>query len=192
MYMMQMYTVKTRNSQNNNKRWCFSLCFTYACIFREQRNLQGKISLEDDRIVKEMLSSSSSDTFYIGGMDISFFEGDNVNACAALVVCSYPDLEVPKFLNHAKWERERERERERVCMDFVYTCRKWYKQELASEFYYGWSTSLSLSLSLSLDSWFSCIHNIITSEPFAICFTRNNACIMYKVNIPAWTFDAYL
>nr|XP_022321635.1 endonuclease V-like [Crassostrea virginica] len=60
----------------------------------EQRNLQGKISLEDDRIVKEMLSSSSSDTFYVGGMDISFFEGDNVNACAALVVCSYPDLEV--------------------------------------------------------------------------------------------------
>ena len=49
-----------------------------------------------------MLSSSSSDTFYIGGMDISFFEGDNVNACAALVVCSYPDLEVPEFINHAK------------------------------------------------------------------------------------------
>ena len=102
MYMMQMYTVKTRNSPNNNKTWCYSLFFSYACIFREQRNLQGKISLEDDRIVKEMLSSSSSDTFYIGGMDISFFEGDNVNACAALVVCSYPDLEVPKFLNHAK------------------------------------------------------------------------------------------
>ena len=102
MYMMQMYTVKTRNSPNNNKRWCCSLFFIYACIFRVQRNLQGKISLEDDRIVKEMLSSSSSDTFYVGGMDISFFEGDNVNACAALVVCSYPDLEVPEFINHAK------------------------------------------------------------------------------------------
>ena len=60
-----------------------------------------------------MLSNSSADTFYIGGMDISFFEGDNVNACAALVVCSYPDLEVPKFSNHAIKERERERERER-------------------------------------------------------------------------------
>ena len=102
MYMMQMYTVKKRNTPKNNKRWCCSLFFIYACIFRVQRNLQGKISLEDDRIVKEMLSSSSSDTFYIGGMDISFFEGDNVNACAALVVCSYPDLEVPKFLNQVK------------------------------------------------------------------------------------------
>lgn len=41
-----------------------------------------------------MLSNPDSDTFYVGGMDISFVKGDDVNACAALVVCSFPDLEV--------------------------------------------------------------------------------------------------
>lgn len=41
-----------------------------------------------------MISNPDADTFYIGGMDISFVKGDDVNACAALVVCSFPDLEV--------------------------------------------------------------------------------------------------
>ena len=31
---------------------------------------------------------------FIGGVDISFVKGDNVNACAALVVINYPELEV--------------------------------------------------------------------------------------------------
>jgi deoxyinosine 3'endonuclease (endonuclease V) len=31
---------------------------------------------------------------YIAGVDISFVKGDDVNACAALVVVSYPELEV--------------------------------------------------------------------------------------------------
>ncbi|XP_077870569.1 endonuclease V-like [Saccoglossus kowalevskii] len=31
---------------------------------------------------------------YIGGVDLSFVKGDDVNACACLVVCSFPDLEV--------------------------------------------------------------------------------------------------
>ncbi|XP_042198246.1 endonuclease V isoform X4 [Callorhinchus milii] len=30
----------------------------------------------------------------VGGVDLSFIKGDEVNACAALVVLSYPDLEV--------------------------------------------------------------------------------------------------
>lgn len=41
-----------------------------------------------------MISNPDSDTFYIGGMDISFVKGDDINACAALVVFSFPDLEV--------------------------------------------------------------------------------------------------
>ena len=31
---------------------------------------------------------------HIGGVDISFIKGDNVNACATLVVLEYPSLEV--------------------------------------------------------------------------------------------------
>lgn len=42
----------------------------------------------------KMISNPDSDTFYVGGMDISFVKGDDVNACAALVVFSFPDLEV--------------------------------------------------------------------------------------------------
>ena len=32
--------------------------------------------------------------FYIAGVDISFVKGDNVNACAALVVLNFPKLQV--------------------------------------------------------------------------------------------------
>lgn len=60
----------------------------------EQKELKKKISLEDDSNVKKMISNPDSDTFYVGGMDISFVKGDDVNACAALVVFSFPDLEV--------------------------------------------------------------------------------------------------
>lgn len=60
----------------------------------EQKELKKKISLKDDSNVEKMLSNPDSDTFYVGGMDISFVKGDDVNACAALVVCSFPDLEV--------------------------------------------------------------------------------------------------
>ena len=31
---------------------------------------------------------------YVGGVDLSFVKGDDVNACAALVVVKLPDLEV--------------------------------------------------------------------------------------------------
>ena len=33
---------------------------------------------------------------YVGGVDISFVKGDNVNACAALVILKLPSLEVRK------------------------------------------------------------------------------------------------
>ena len=32
--------------------------------------------------------------YYVAGVDISFVKGDDVNACAALVIMSYPGLEV--------------------------------------------------------------------------------------------------
>lgn len=32
--------------------------------------------------------------YYVAGVDISFVKGDAVNACAALVILSFPDLEV--------------------------------------------------------------------------------------------------
>ena len=35
---------------------------------------------------------------YIGGVDISFVKGDNVNACAALVVLKLPKLEVGLYV----------------------------------------------------------------------------------------------
>ena len=37
---------------------------------------------------------------YVAGVDISFIKGDDVNACAAVVVISLPDLEVG-------WKRSR-------------------------------------------------------------------------------------
>ena len=55
------------------------------------------MSLEDAPIVKEMreaVEKGLDKEFYIGGVDISFVKGDNVNACAALVICSFPALEV--------------------------------------------------------------------------------------------------
>lgn len=38
--------------------------------------------------------SDPSEPKLIGGVDISFIVGDNVNACAALVVCEAPSLNV--------------------------------------------------------------------------------------------------
>ncbi|XP_045189392.2 endonuclease V-like isoform X2 [Mercenaria mercenaria] len=64
---------------------------------REQEELKKKMVLEDSEDLKVMASTSGSDMqgkrFYIAGVDISFVKGDDVNACAALVVLSFPDLE---------------------------------------------------------------------------------------------------
>lgn len=41
----------------------------------------------------------------VGGVDLSFIKGDEVNACAQLVVLSYPDLEVRRpLVDVKKWE----------------------------------------------------------------------------------------
>ncbi|XP_070580754.1 endonuclease V-like isoform X2 [Ptychodera flava] len=59
---------------------------------REQNELKSKM------IKANSESWESSDDFdgleYIGGVDLSFVKGDDVNACASLIVCSYPELKV--------------------------------------------------------------------------------------------------
>lgn len=65
----------------------------------EQLELKQKVIEADADVVMEMRRvvegwSEGDCQFYLGGVDISFVKGDNVNACAALVVVSFPDLEV--------------------------------------------------------------------------------------------------
>lgn len=65
----------------------------------EQLELKQKVIEADADVVMEMRRvvegwSERDCQFYLGGVDISFVKGDNVNACAALVVVSFPDLEV--------------------------------------------------------------------------------------------------
>lgn len=72
---------------------------------REQIELKQKQVLEDNDVIKKIRSTIScySGTdgdntdvpeYYIGGVDISFVKGDDINACAALVVVNFPKLEV--------------------------------------------------------------------------------------------------
>jgi deoxyinosine 3'endonuclease (endonuclease V) len=71
-------------------------------LLREQDHLKKKMLIEDvDDWSRHRITPDMADQFqcmtplkYVGGVDISFVKGDNVNACAALVVLSYPELEV--------------------------------------------------------------------------------------------------
>ena len=58
---------------------------------REQIALEKRIVVEDDLSFDPITFEGLK---YIGGADISFVRDDSVNACAALVILSYPDLEV--------------------------------------------------------------------------------------------------
>ncbi|XP_033743052.1 endonuclease V-like [Pecten maximus] len=66
----------------------------------EQQRLKTNVIDSDADVVKQMRRAREHDQegirrqFYLGGVDISFVKGDNVNACAALVVVSFPGLEV--------------------------------------------------------------------------------------------------
>eukprot|EP01122_Echinamoeba_exundans_P005630 TRINITY_DN15781_c0_g1_i1.p1 TRINITY_DN15781_c0_g1~~TRINITY_DN15781_c0_g1_i1.p1 ORF type:complete len:305 (+),score=24.03 TRINITY_DN15781_c0_g1_i1:22-915(+) len=60
---------------------------------KEQLELKEKMILKDD--VNWTLEHDKSNTIrYIGGVDISFVKDNETDACAALVVLSYPSLEV--------------------------------------------------------------------------------------------------
>lgn len=52
----------------------------------KQNEYRKRIREEDD--------DDATEPRLIGGVDISFIKGDNVNACACIVVVSYPDLQV--------------------------------------------------------------------------------------------------
>ena len=74
---------------------------TNSFVCRDVEELKKKLVLEDTPAVQQMLNipSENCDTevcvqYYVGGVDISFLKDDEVNACAALVVLSYPQLEV--------------------------------------------------------------------------------------------------
>jgi hypothetical protein len=53
-----------------------------------------------------LISESEKKMYYVAGVDISFVKGDDVNACAAVVVLSFPDLKVgncfPKCISFYK------------------------------------------------------------------------------------------
>ena len=57
--------------------------------------------VEDSPEITKIMSSSNhenpSESFFIGGVDISFVKGDNLNACAALIVVDFPELKVGSF-----------------------------------------------------------------------------------------------
>jgi deoxyinosine 3'endonuclease (endonuclease V) len=58
--------------------------------------------LEDSPEIAKLISccnhGNTSHDFFIGGVDISFVKEDNENACAALIVLNFPQLEVILFL----------------------------------------------------------------------------------------------
>ena len=49
---------------------------------------------DDDAVAEKKGSKDGRRKFYIAGVDISFVKGDDVNACAALVVLNFPKLQV--------------------------------------------------------------------------------------------------
>ncbi|XP_046578758.1 endonuclease V-like [Haliotis rubra] len=66
---------------------------------KEQMELKRQLLTEDSDVIKSITQNMKKDRLkegdlYVGGVDISFIKGDDVNACSAFVVLSYPDLEV--------------------------------------------------------------------------------------------------
>ena len=53
---------------------------------------------QDDVMNVVNRDTTSKKEFFVAGVDISFVKGDDVNACAALVVLNIPRLEVCMFV----------------------------------------------------------------------------------------------
>ncbi len=80
----------------------FSLCPVIAllllldsadfCLFSEQVRLRQQVVEEDTEDWQR--SPDFSGLERVGGMDLSFIKGDDLHACAQLVVLNYPNLEV--------------------------------------------------------------------------------------------------
>ena len=78
----------------------------HVCLYyREQKSLKRQMMLDDveDWAKFHITPENAKDhpgrraLEYVGGVDISFVKGDNVNACAALVILKLPSLEVRKL-----------------------------------------------------------------------------------------------
>ena len=71
-------------------------------FIREQNELKEKLLLEDvDDWSKFRITADVTEQFpkkpylkYVGGVDLSFIKGDNINACAAFVILKLPELKV--------------------------------------------------------------------------------------------------
>jgi len=64
---------------------------------KEQTELKSKLITEDTEEWQKALNQENNELDslkYVGGVDISFVKDDPVNACAALIILSYPDLKV--------------------------------------------------------------------------------------------------
>ncbi|KAH9509910.1 hypothetical protein Btru_044598 [Bulinus truncatus] len=65
---------------------------------REQAQYKEQLILEDTKDISDLTSGkrrkADGSRFYIGGVDISFIKGNNVDACASLCVVRMPDLEL--------------------------------------------------------------------------------------------------
>lgn len=59
---------------------------------REQAELKERLQIGDSEDWQR--SPSFTGLERVGGVDLSFIKGDDVNACAQLVVLSYPDMKV--------------------------------------------------------------------------------------------------
>lgn len=72
---------------------CFDLVFCFdPCWCSEQDRLRQQLLEEDTEDWQRKVHFSGLER--VAGVDLSFIKGDHVNACAQLVVLSYPELEV--------------------------------------------------------------------------------------------------
>ena len=64
-------------------------------VSREQAELKEMLQVGDTEDWQR--SPGFAGLERVGGVDLSFIKGDDVNACAQLVVLSYPDMKVPNM-----------------------------------------------------------------------------------------------
>lgn len=91
-----MLTCKCKRREEN--RLQLIICYVSECLYllvsrcSEQASLRKQVLEEDTEDWQREPDFSGLER--VGGVDLSFIKGDDVNACAQLVVLSYPDLEV--------------------------------------------------------------------------------------------------
>ena len=71
-----------------------SCCQSFDKVRREQNELKSQLVLTNDFAWSLDAGTSLPQLKYIAGVDISFIKGNEVDACACLVVLSWPELEV--------------------------------------------------------------------------------------------------